>query len=47
MTDHPCLEVGCHMCTVGSGDDVLFSAKWRLTRRKNKIHDNFEGCGGG
>jgi hypothetical protein len=33
--------------TIGSGEGILLPAKWYLTWWKNKIHDNFGGCGGG
>jgi hypothetical protein len=29
--------------TVGSSEGILFPARWRLTKRKNKIHNNFGG----
>jgi hypothetical protein len=32
---------------VSSGENILFPVKWHLTRKKNKIHNNFGGCGGG
>jgi hypothetical protein len=33
--------------TIGFGEGVLFLAMWRLTKGKNKIHDNSRSCGGG
>jgi hypothetical protein len=33
--------------TVDSGEGVLLPAKWRLTRGRDKIHDNSSSCGGG
>jgi hypothetical protein len=32
--------------TIGSGEGVLLPVKWRLTRGRDEIHDNFGGCGG-
>jgi hypothetical protein len=33
--------------TTGSREGILFLAKWCLTKRRNKIHNNIGGCGGG
>jgi hypothetical protein len=33
--------------TVSSGEEIHFLAKWHLTRKKNKIHDNSRSCGSG
>jgi hypothetical protein len=33
--------------TIGSGEGVLLTAKWRLTKGRDKIHNNSRSCGGG
>jgi hypothetical protein len=33
--------------TVSSSEGVLLLTKWRLTRVRDKIHDNSRSCGGG
>jgi hypothetical protein len=33
--------------TIGSGEGVLLTAKWHLTKGRDKIHNNSRSCGGG